>query len=119
MNPAIFSVLVAACLSGCVQMQTPLPVAPVLFTSRGVSMLPTIHRGQILHVEPCRFEDLQPGQIVTYRNYFFRGEGTLTHRLVRKTAAGWVTKGDNNAHEDTGLCTRETFVGVVARITEG
>ncbi len=66
-------------------------------------------------VEPAAAADLKPGQIVVYRNFFFRVP-SLCHRLVEQKSRGWVTKGDNNKSRDPGLCSDKNLLGVVVEI---
>jgi signal peptidase I len=90
-------------------------LAVTLVTLHGRSMRPMIQDGDRLVYETVPFSDLKSGEIVTYQNAF-NHEGTTTHRLIRRKANGWVTKGDNNAREDMGLCTAENLRGVVVEI---
>lgn len=90
-------------------------LAIAILTARGVSMNPVIHEGERLVIDPIQYRDLAAGEIVTYDNYFY-GRLPVTHRLVRKTPRGWVTKGDNNDRTDPGLCSEKNLIGIVTLI---
>lgn len=104
------ALLLVAFYGGCTL--PPLPQANT-FTLRGTSMEPTIRDGSQIAIRRVPFESLAVGDVVCYRNLWHKENPTLTHRIVRKTAAGWITKGDGNSHEDVGLVTKSNFVGIL------
>jgi hypothetical protein len=52
---------------------------------------------------------IREGQIIMFRH----GDDIISHRAVRMTNAGWVTKGDNRRHNDANPVTPENYVGTV------
>ena len=63
---------------------------------RGTSMLRVFTPGDILTVEPMRAGDVRRGDIICFAG----PRGETVHRVVRKSAAGIVTMGDNNRCHD-------------------
>ena len=51
---------------------------PVTFQAQGVSMTPTIHDGDLVHVRPAAGPDLRRGSVILYRNF----GRLILHRLV-------------------------------------
>lgn len=76
----------------------------------GTSMLPYFGTGTLIVVKPISADHLRKGMIVVYRNRF--GE-TVAHRLVGRTAAGWVAKGYNNTEPDSTPVNASDLIGVV------
>jgi signal peptidase len=65
------------------------------------SMEPTIPTGSLVFVKDALPDDLEPGDVISFRNDI--GEGTvITHRLVEKQEENQclITKGDANATND-------------------
>lgn len=70
----------------------------VLFVMSG-SMEPVIREGQMIVVRRVDDGDeLQIGDVITYQRP--EGDYSVTHRIVRVTDDGYVTKGDYNVYED-------------------
>lgn len=44
--------------------------------------------------------EISPNDVITYQAQTLNGGGLVTHRVVRKTDAGYITKGDNNPFTD-------------------
>lgn len=59
------------------------------------SMEPEIKTGSLVFID-TRDREVKTGDIIA----FSTGDIIVTHRAVRKTKNGWVTKGDNNDCED-------------------
>ena len=74
-------------------------------------MLPTFAASEVVTIEHCDFSDLRPGDTVIYWHGGVRGY--IHHRVFQRDEVTnrWKTKGDNNAGMDTGLLTRDVFVG--------
>lgn len=77
--------------------------------SHGTSMLPAFPVKCLIEVSPVPYRNLRAGDTVMYLNPFW---GQINHRLIRKTAIGWIAKGDNNARRDLGLVTETNYIGV-------
>jgi len=76
----------------------------------GECMAPALISGQRVHVMGEAYANLKVGDLVA-----FTWEGQLVaSRLIERTPAGWVTKGDANAYPDLGLMTSKTFKGKIA-----
>jgi signal peptidase I len=77
---------------------------------QGSSMEPQFGDSSLLLVGAATFDDLRPGMVVVYRDA--TGDW-VAHRLIQRTADGWVAKGYNNANNDPGLVTAKNLRGVV------
>jgi signal peptidase I len=55
---------------------------PIRFYPTGISMQPTIRKGDILTVCPIKFREARVGDILVYRN--FETQQIIVHRLVKK-----------------------------------
>ncbi len=76
----------------------------------GDSMNPHFGDSSLLLVDQVSFERLQSGMIVVYRD----AQGDLVgHRLIEKTANGWVARAANSTKNDPVCVTAQNFVGVV------
>ena len=65
------------------------------------SMMPVIHPGDFVIGVPVDYEDVQVGDIVTYKS---KSNGiTICHRVIERTEEGLVFKGDNNVETDNQL----------------
>ncbi|MFB6187483.1 MAG: signal peptidase I, partial [Halobacteriaceae archaeon] len=80
------------------------------------SMAPTINEGDGYILVPAG--EVTPGEIITF--YSPKRNAYITHRVVKETPAGFITKGDNNPVTDqaTGLqpVDRSQIVGEVLTI---
>lgn len=75
---------------------------PVLlgFVETG-SMSPTLDPGDGFVAVPAQLTaDPEPGDVVTFRAERLHGGGLTTHRIVRETDRGYVTRGDANPFTD-------------------
>jgi hypothetical protein len=83
------------------------------------SMEPTITGGDYIVVSTkAPYEDLQPGEIITYRADWTRPDSPpVTHRLVQKDSHGWILSGDANSRSEASWrVTKETYIGKVVAI---
>ncbi len=67
------------------------------------SMVPTLNKGDIIFVVPCKIEDAEVGDIIAYRSKLQNGE-IVAHRVVAKEVINGTvtltTKGDANSKTD-------------------
>ena len=83
------------------------------------SMLPTIKVNDAVIIKQVKNDDLQVGDIITFKNDDLNVDGyTITHRIVGKEQAAtgeyvYYTKGDNNYSEDAGIVRDEDIYGKV------
>ena len=80
------------------------------------SMMPALRPGDLLHLEPARYEQLAAGDLVAARV----GATLICHRLIRsytdEQGVRWlVTKGDRSPDEDDPI-RAELGIGRVARV---
>lgn len=67
------------------------------------SMSPTLTTGDAFISVPAVVTPApEPGEVVTYRAVRLEGGGLTTHRVVERTEAGYITKGDSNVFTDQG-----------------
>jgi hypothetical protein len=79
--------------------------------TNGTSMLPLLTENTVVVVRPIKFEELEVGMTVAYKNS--DGIGVL-HQLIRRaTPRSWVAKGLNNPYEDRDYVTKENLLGVL------
>lgn len=72
------------------------------------SMEPTIKVGELIAVKPVEYEELEVGDIVT-----FKGSSTyFTHRVYSIDSSGIKTKGDANENVDEGYLAKEKVIGI-------
>jgi hypothetical protein len=62
----------------------------------GTSMLPSIWPGDVLSIEPKSGEEIVPGDIVLVA----RDGRFFIHRLIEKSSAAWITRGDSLPQAD-------------------
>jgi signal peptidase I len=65
--------------------------------ARGSSMVPLIHTGDVLFVEPVKLEQLKVGDIIVFDN---NSVSYVAHRIIKKNDSTVTTKGDNQFHFD-------------------
>ncbi|MDO5540165.1 MAG: signal peptidase I [Eubacteriales bacterium] len=84
-----------------------------LFAVISPSMSPAIMTGSIVYVQKRAFEDIEEGDIITYR--IKNTETTITHRVTEKneTEKEFYTKGDANKTADAKAVRYEDVLGVV------
>ena len=115
MKRTALSVIVGTLLVGCTPHESAPDTSRPTFRSwvlvNGKSMLPTFAESEVVTIEHCDFSDLRPGDTVIYWHEGVRGY--IHHRVFQRDelTGRWKTKGDNNAGMDTGLLTRDVFVG--------
>lgn len=85
--------------------------ASLRFEAKGRSMWPTIHDGDILHVEPARVEELRVGHIVLFKG----DEGLKAHRIVRREGKSFFTRGDAGIENDGKIAAEAVIGKVVSR----
>lgn len=99
-------------------------VVPRLFgvlpkVMRSSSMEPTLPIGSLLYVSAAPIEEIQEGQIITFR----AGNGTelVTHRVefVRKDTREFIVKGDGNLEADANYVPYDDVVGIVTCFMPG
>ncbi|PTY02709.1 hypothetical protein DB347_23655 [Opitutaceae bacterium EW11] len=76
----------------------------------GDSMRPVYGDNTILVISRIRYDELQSGMTVAYRNAHGH---IVVHQLLARDGTGWRVQGLNNETEDTGRVTAENLVGVV------
>ncbi len=76
---------------------------------RGGSMCGTFRDGDCLWVDNTPYNEYQLGDVVAYRE----DEKTVSHRIVGRTPAGWVTQGDANRWSDRRVLRAEEMIGRV------
>lgn len=84
---------------------------------RSGSMSPAMPAGAAIVVAPAGVGDIAPGDVITYRSSINSGL-LVTHRVEALTTdergrTAFVTKGDANAHPDTGVVTGDRLMGKV------
>lgn len=92
-------------LLGLVAIVVPLSAGATPMTVLTTSMVPTYPPGTLVIVKPTPVDDIRVGDALTYQLESGRPE-VVTHRVVSIIASSngersFVTKGDNNAVEDT------------------
>src|SRR3981081_2264023 len=82
----------------------------------GESMLPTFWPGDVIEIESCPLEDVQPGEIVLAQ----RDNRLVIHRLVaRCTQNHFLLRGDSVASPDPPLPSDALLGRLVRRVEEG
>jgi len=65
------------------------------------SMSPTLEPGDgFVAVPPALAGDIEQGDVVTFEAEEIQGGGLTTHRIVRETSEGYITRGDANPFTD-------------------
>lgn len=73
------------------------------------SMEPVIHTGSMVFIDK-EYEKAKERDIIAFE----KGGMTVTHRVVKVTDEGYVTKGDANESEDPGILPESALRGRVA-----
>lgn len=89
------------------------PGAYVGVVSPTGSMRPLFDTGDMLVIVPRDFTAVKSGDVVAFTT---RNNVLTTHRAIRKTFNGWVTKGDATTTEDREPMTASNFSGVVVAV---
>ncbi len=79
-------------------------IKPVIVVSG--SMEPVMETGSLALIN-TRDLDVEEGEVIAFE----RGDILVTHRAVRETEGGWITKGDNNDCEDPGVVSKDSIRG--------
>jgi signal peptidase len=83
----------------------------------GNSMHPTLSEHDLLEIEPYGGRPVRYGDVIFF--LLPHGEQPVVHRVVRMTAEGIRTKGDNNTHIDPWFIRPQDVIGQVVRATRG
>lgn len=86
-----------------------LPIGYKVLAVQSGSMEPALKVGSLIVVK--KTNSYQKGEIITYRNK--NNSQTTTHRLVEIKNGEFVTKGDANNANDSGLINQDFIVGKV------
>lgn len=90
---------------------------PLFFAHRGSSMNPTLHASDLLQIVPYVAKPVRVGDVIAVAP---PGKDHLVvHRVVRVTAEGVRTRGDNNAGEDDWCLPHGQVIGRVAAAWRG
>jgi hypothetical protein len=100
----------------------PLPVkrrpgSPLFFAHRGSSMHPTLHESDLLEIVSYSGEVARVGDVIALAPP--DADHLVVHRVVRVTAEGVCTRGDNNAGEDGWCVGPERVIGRVVAAWRG
>lgn len=77
-----------------------------LYVIRSGSMKPELHPYDVAFVKYVDVSTLAVGDVVTFR----RSDGLIvTHRIVRVTDSGFVTRGDANSYDDNPITAAQIF----------
>jgi hypothetical protein len=93
------------------------PGTPLFFAHRGSSMNPTLHESDLLEIVPYGGRVAQVGDVIAVAPP--GGDYLVVHRVVRVTAEGVCTRGDNNADEDGWCLGPERVIGQVVAAWRG
>ncbi len=77
----------------------------------GPSMNPTLLDGDMLEIQPYHGRPVHPGDVVFFRRP--GGEGYIVHRVVLRSRARVLTRGDNNPQADPFLLRPSDIMGRV------
>jgi len=90
-----------------------------VFEIHSGSMQPAFSVGDEIIVKPCKPEQVQKGDIITYDDFFF--DTYITHRVTKilteldgEQGLWFVTKGDSNPYEDFPPVRANQLVGKLA-----
>ncbi|WML46662.1 signal peptidase I [Neobacillus sp. PS3-34] len=75
------------------------------------SMLPNISAGDMVFVKQNDYSSIKKGDIISFK---VSDDRIVTHRVLRVTKEGFLTKGDNNNVKDNWLVKPDSLVGEVA-----
>lgn len=80
------------------------------YTVLSGSMEPKFYPGDIVITKHKNKTDIKLNDIVTYKD----SKGVvITHRIIKETPEGYITKGDNNNVEDAEILTKDNIIGEV------
>lgn len=90
---------------------------PSVFVYHGGSMLGTFCPGDRLTLDSLAICAVHCGDVVAFLRQDSAGkEKKWAHRVVRKTPAGMLTRGDNNSSFDSQLLTADRLLGKVIQV---
>lgn len=72
------------------------------------SMTPTLEQGDMICIKPCRMNEVQVGDVITFKDRY--GVYT-THRVIQISDDALITKGDANIDYDAFLIDEDHLVG--------
>jgi hypothetical protein len=84
---------------------------PLKLFCTGTSMSPTLRAGDFLHVSAMRAEQIRLGDVAVF--IVAARSQVVVHRIVSRTDAGFMTRGDNNAFPDSHLLPPGDVIGRV------
>ena len=80
------------------------------YTVLSGSMEPEFYPGDMVITKHKSKTNIKVNDIVTYRD----NDGVIiTHRIIKETTEGYITKGDNNNVEDLDILTEDNIIGEV------
>lgn len=88
-----------------------LPQGAFLFAYSGQSMVPTLREPDFLVAERADFQQIQPGDVIIFM--IPESSMVVVHRVIQKTQAGCVTRGDNVSYADPWLIVENHYLGRV------
>ena len=105
--------LIAAVILACLPLVIPRFLGYELYEVVSGSMEPSIPVGSVVYVGEAKPEDIESGDVIV----FYRGEDTVTHRVVenRRLEGLFITKGDANPREDPDGVPYDALIGRVER----
>lgn len=80
------------------------------YTVLSGSMEPEFYPGDLVITKYINKTDININDIVTFRD---KDGVIITHRIVKETPEGYITKGDNNNVEDSEIITENNIIGKV------
>lgn len=80
------------------------------YTVLSGSMEPEFYPGDMVITKHKNKIDININDIVTFRD---KDGVIITHRIVKETPKGYITKGDNNNVEDSEIITKNDIIGKV------
>ena len=112
-------VVQAGCLLSAVVLATAMAALPVghirLATTHGISMLPSIHTGDLAIVRPAGKYHL--GDVVAYRS--LQLHAAVLHRIVATDGTTFTLKGDHNTVADREAVSKSQIIGRVSIVVKG
>lgn len=95
------------------------PQEPNFFDMRGTSMLPTLHAGEGVKIDPeIDKNKLQAGDIIVFKDP--RGnDKNIIHRIIKIRGDGYLTSGDNNRQPDDYIVGCDNILGKALTLRKG
>jgi len=79
------------------------------------SMEPDFQVNSLIIVKKGNYNEIKAGDVISFKSPGI--EKNVCHRVVRIEDGKFITKGDNNQHEDSGYVTESDYVGKVVLTT--